>query len=207
MQERRLYKRQVLVMYLHIFDLATGKVLGYLGDVSSSGLMLVGEHAIPVGEEHGLGIRLQKLEADLHYVDSECVDHIRCHAQSRWNSRDGGDLHGTGFLFLHIAAEDKAKIDHLIQKIGVPEGCEIRNAYRFADAMIHLDDSLDAAAVEQIVNDVRLQPGVVSAGVQADLLHVLIAQHSLAQTDAQALLDYLTSRGIRAKLLVMRQVG
>ena len=47
--ERRKLERKFLVVYSRVFDRKTGKVIGYLSDLTVKGAMVIGEHHL----EHG----------------------------------------------------------------------------------------------------------------------------------------------------------
>ncbi len=193
MQERRQYKREILALYLHVFNTDSGKVLGYLGDVSTRGLMLISEERIETGQELPLGIRLEKLEADLLYENGE-AEHIRCRGQSRWNSTLKLDLYGTGFMFLDISEQASAAIQKLVKKVG---GCQ------FADALFHLDETLSRAQLQEVKTELCTQAGVTAVSVQADTPHLLVVQYNPCEVAPAAILVHIKEQGIAVQEVVL----
>lgn len=62
MQERRKQDRKNLIAYSQVFDLYGGIMLGYLGDLTPSGAMVIGEQKVAVGTELTLQLVVPALE-------------------------------------------------------------------------------------------------------------------------------------------------
>jgi Tfp pilus assembly protein PilZ len=62
MQERRKQTRKNLIAYSQVHDLYRGALLGYLGDLTPSGAMVIGERALEVGSELTLQFEIPELE-------------------------------------------------------------------------------------------------------------------------------------------------
>ncbi|ALG67797.1 PilZ domain-containing protein [Beggiatoa leptomitoformis] len=205
MKERRQFKRQVLVMFLHLFDSETGKVLGYLGDISSNGLLLISETPIDVGKKVIIGIRLQKLEADLHYVDMTTDKHICCMAQSRWVGKVDHELYATGFMLLEPPDNVVAEIQTIIKRIGKEEGDETAaETHKYIDAMLHLDKTLTHDERVAIAHDIQELQGVAFVSFQDNLPHVLIVEHNTEEISADAILKHLIGQQIQAELVTIK---
>ncbi len=51
MNERRKLPRRHLIFYLRLLDAQTGELLGYLGDISAGGLLMISEKPFAVGRK------------------------------------------------------------------------------------------------------------------------------------------------------------
>lgn len=61
MQERRKQPRTDLMSYSQVFDLYSGKLLGYLGDINHLGAMVIGDASLNVNERLTISIQLPEL--------------------------------------------------------------------------------------------------------------------------------------------------
>ncbi|MBK8618343.1 MAG: PilZ domain-containing protein [Anaerolineales bacterium] len=61
MQERRRVQRKNLMAYSQVFDLYSGYLLGYLGDLHLHGAMVIGEKPLTENSELTLAIELPEL--------------------------------------------------------------------------------------------------------------------------------------------------
>jgi hypothetical protein len=61
MQDRRKLPRKDLMSYSQVFDLAQGKLIGYLGDLNLIGAMVIGDEALKVNERLSISIQLPEL--------------------------------------------------------------------------------------------------------------------------------------------------
>jgi hypothetical protein len=61
MQERRKQPRKDLMSYSQVFELYHGKLIGYLGDITLLGAMVIGEEPYEVGAELTISIQLPEL--------------------------------------------------------------------------------------------------------------------------------------------------
>ena len=61
MQERRKQPRKDLMSYSHVFELYHGKLIGYLGDITFLGAMVIGEEPLEVGSQMNISIQLPEL--------------------------------------------------------------------------------------------------------------------------------------------------
>ncbi|EIJ42336.1 PilZ domain-containing protein [Beggiatoa alba B18LD] len=200
-RERRQFKRQVLVMFLHVFDSETGKVLGYLGDISTHGLLLISETPIEVDKKIIIGVRLQKLEADLHYVDMTADKHFCCMAQSRWTGKIDHELYATGFMLLEPSDSVIQEIQQIIIRIGKEETSP---THKYVDAMLRLDKTLSQTERADIAQDIQALHGVAFVSFQEDLPHVLIVEHNIDEISASTILQHLNQQQIKAELVTLK---
>lgn len=61
MQERRKHPRTDLMSYSQVFDLYNGKLIGYLGDLTQMGAMVIGEEPMAVDTTLTIAIQLPEL--------------------------------------------------------------------------------------------------------------------------------------------------
>ena len=61
MQDRRKLPRKDLMSYSQVFDLAQGKLIGYLGDLNLLGAMVIGDEALSIEEKRNISIQLPEL--------------------------------------------------------------------------------------------------------------------------------------------------
>ena len=61
MQERRKQPRKDLMSYSQVFEVDHGKLIGYLGDITLLGAMVIGDEPLAVGTEMNISILLPEL--------------------------------------------------------------------------------------------------------------------------------------------------
>ncbi|MGV8843341.1 MAG: PilZ domain-containing protein [Pseudomonas sp.] len=66
---QRRIQRQQLSCYLKVFNQITGKPVGYLGNVSLVGLLLISQVRVMVDARFDLRIKLPRLDGEERYVD------------------------------------------------------------------------------------------------------------------------------------------
>lgn len=69
------------------------------------------------------------------------------------------------------------------------------------DLMIHVDESLSPADMQQLEERLRAGAGVVSAHRSADATHLLLVSYDSNRTSAHDLLDVVTRTGVHAELV------
>jgi hypothetical protein len=61
MQERRKQPRTDLMSYSQVFDLYSGKLIGYLGDLNQLGAMVIGDESLKINDRMTISIQLPEL--------------------------------------------------------------------------------------------------------------------------------------------------
>jgi len=61
MQERRKQPRTDLMSYSQVFDLYSGKLIGYLGDLNQLGAMVIGDEELKINDRLTISIQLPEL--------------------------------------------------------------------------------------------------------------------------------------------------
>ena len=111
MQERRKLKRRYIMFYSRIFDRKTGKLLGYLSDLTPEGAMVISEDAVEPGLVYRLRMDLPEGSFDKNQLDFE--------AQSVWCKKDvDPHFYNVGFRLIGVPPQDEAIIEQIIQDYG-----------------------------------------------------------------------------------------
>ena len=110
MTNKRNDQRTSLVDFQQVLNVESGKVLGYLGDVSHEGLRVLSRKSIPIGETFRLGLK---------YVRAGGVtEELEIDAESVWERSDAELPYGeTGFHFAELSAEALERIDVIIEDL------------------------------------------------------------------------------------------
>jgi hypothetical protein len=112
MEERRKHPRRYLNFFTRVFDLKSGDLLGYLGDITTAGAMVISELPIEPGETFKLRMDLPE-----HQFGK---DRLVVQAKSLWCQPDiTPQFFNTGFEFLQIEEEDIRVIERIVQQYGV----------------------------------------------------------------------------------------
>lgn len=69
MPTQRHIERHQLLYYLKVFNQFTDKPMGYIGNVSLDGLMLISQLPMMVGASFDLRLKIPGADGDEHYVD------------------------------------------------------------------------------------------------------------------------------------------
>jgi hypothetical protein len=110
-KEKRQVERKYLVFYLRVFDCLSAKVLGHVVNISSKGLMLLSDNAIPVNQEYQLKMQLPSEVSDLGEIIFNAV--------SCWCKQDRNpDFYVAGFKIHDLNESGKNDVLHLIDDFG-----------------------------------------------------------------------------------------
>jgi hypothetical protein len=110
MQERRKEARKSLMAYTQVFDLYGGVLLGYLGDLTMKGAMVIGDKALVEDSKLTLAIELPELEGVK-------ASRIIFPARVVWCDQDiSPDYFNIGFELLDVKPEQKPIVQAIIQK-------------------------------------------------------------------------------------------
>jgi hypothetical protein len=104
MSERRNRERKHTARYISVIDRDTDKPMGWLVDLSTEGMRLMGNVSVRSGSVLQLIIKINNTKEIL-------VD-----AQSRWcQKNDNAELFETGFFFQDITEDNLTRIKELIE--------------------------------------------------------------------------------------------
>ncbi len=114
MEERRKLKRRHIMFYSRIFDRKTGKLLGYLGNITTEGIMIISDEPIQVNF-------LYKLRMDLpEYIYQKSV--LNFLGNSVWCKNDiDPNFFNTGFRLTKISKVDQGIISEFINDYGLSD--------------------------------------------------------------------------------------
>jgi len=191
MQERRRFKRDVLALYLPIFNVDNGHILGYLGDISDNGLLLIGEEAIELRQILNLSIKLESAQQDIHHDDGSVI-HIECRAESRWSARPDKDLYSTGFMFKHIAPEALSGIHLMLNKL---------TNYQFVETLFNLDESLSLHQLEILGEKILVTEHVLAVTFEEHVPHLMIVKYDQQKITATAIQQVLLAQDVQANII------
>lgn len=108
MKERRTLDRKYLMVYSRVFDRSTGKILGYLSDLSPKGAMIISDD--PLSENSKISLRFDLPDPPLF-----STDHLNLDARVAWCKPDiDPSFYNIGFEFFEISETDKSIIEEMI---------------------------------------------------------------------------------------------
>lgn len=111
---KRKTPRRHLIFYLRVFDHDSGELLGYLGDLSTQGLMLVSEQAIKTDKVFALELHMRPQNETRREQET-----LIFNARSVWCRNDvNPEFFDTGFVLLDVADDILNKIEDLIEEVG-----------------------------------------------------------------------------------------
>lgn len=109
MEEQRKLERKYLIVYSRVFERNLGKMLGYLGDLSLSGAMIISEQVQTVNSVLPLRFDLP----DLHLFNA---DHLDISARVAHCDPDiNPAFYNIGFEFLDPSPEEKEVIEKMME--------------------------------------------------------------------------------------------
>ena len=112
MEEKRKLKRHHLIFNLEITDEKTGKVLGYLGDLNTEGLLILTNDPIPLNKHYRIYLALPK-------NNDFDKDKIPLGLKTLWRTKDENpEIMDTGCEFTDVAPKDYTIINELIEFLG-----------------------------------------------------------------------------------------
>ena len=108
MQERRKISRKYLAIYSRVFDRATGRVIGYLSDLTDQGAMVISD--TPMAENQDIGLRFDLPDPVLF-----STDHLNIDTHIKWCRPDiDPAFYNIGFEFKAISPEQAKIIEEMI---------------------------------------------------------------------------------------------
>ena len=110
MTNKRNIQRTSLVEFQQVQDAASGKVLGYLGDLSLEGLRVLSKKNIPIGESFRLRLKYVRVGGETEELEAD--------AESVWERKPGDLPYGeTGFHFTELSADARECVDVIIKDL------------------------------------------------------------------------------------------
>lgn len=116
MKTRRL-ERAHLIYFLRVFNANSGDLLGQMVDLTTDGIMVIGESAIPPRQKCTLRMDLPRNVA--------VGRHLTVEARCKWCRKDpSGDFYSMGFRIVDMSPEAHQVVDQLIARFYREEGEE-----------------------------------------------------------------------------------
>jgi hypothetical protein len=109
MQDRRKLPRKDLMSYSQVFDLSQGKLIGYLGDLTPIGAMVIGDESLEVTERLTISIQLPELPKINATRLALPVRVVRCHQDL------SPEYFNIGLEFEVVTAEQKKIIEAVLE--------------------------------------------------------------------------------------------
>ena len=111
MQDKRKLKRRYLLYYMRIYDGVSRQQIGNLVDITTKGIMIVGDHPIPAGQIAQLRMELTNEVSEKPYMEISAI--------SKWCEPDVTPDHfNTGFEIQNLAPEDAEIIQRINEGFG-----------------------------------------------------------------------------------------
>ena len=108
MQERRKISRKYLAIYSRVFDRSSGRVLGYLSDLTDGGAMIISDSSI--AENQDISLRFDLPDPALF-----SIDHLNIDTHIIWCRPDiDPAFYNIGFKFKTISEEQAKIIEEMI---------------------------------------------------------------------------------------------
>lgn len=109
MPERRKMERKYLAIYSRVFDRTSGRVLGYLADLSQRGAMIISDDAMPESVDI-------QLRFDLPDPPLFSTDHLNLPARTAWCRPDiDPAFYNIGFEFLALTERESHIIEEMVE--------------------------------------------------------------------------------------------
>jgi hypothetical protein len=108
MEERRKISRKYLIVYSRVFERNLGKIIGYLGDLSPLGAMIISEHPQTIGSV--LPIRFDLPDMNLFNSAQLDLSARIVHCDPDINP----DFYNIGFEFLDLTPEQVSTVEKMM---------------------------------------------------------------------------------------------
>ena len=110
-KEQRRMKRRHLIYYLEAIDRETGKLIGFLVDITTRGIMLMSKTPIETGKIFQLRILLKTDLSEKKYLNFD--------AKSKWCEKSiNTEIYDTGFELINKDISDFREIEEVIDELG-----------------------------------------------------------------------------------------
>ncbi len=110
-QTNRKLKRRHLIYYLKVMESNTDKEIGFLINITTSGILIMSEKQIEVDKIFSLKVQLK--------TDLTTEDYLVFDAKSKWCTKSvNSDFYDTGFEMLNVSIEDFKGIENVIEELG-----------------------------------------------------------------------------------------
>jgi hypothetical protein len=194
-EERRNHKRRELLLLLPVYEAQGNQVVGALGDISMTGIMLFSSLPIMIHEEHHLVLQGADLQQIMRYKNAP--ETIQLCAQSRWRTMIKPELYKIGFKFTEISEPTLNIIRDLVRQLWSQRS--IGNS--FVEMTLMIEEIFELDRLYDISDHVRELPGVIAVSFRAENNRMMNIQYHPEQTSCNQLLDTLRQQQIQARLV------
>ncbi len=109
--EQRRFDRKQLFYYLKVYHQTTNELVGYLGDISTEGLMIFSKQTVSLNSDYKFTINLDE--------ELEMNDKLIVEARSLWQEKDANpEYFIIGFKYIDMDQENLDLVKYLIKKYG-----------------------------------------------------------------------------------------
>jgi len=111
MNNQRKESRKKLVAFTPVYDLLHKTLIGYIGDLTPQGVMVIGEKQIEIDKHLTLGIEFPDDESDAHTL------RVAIFGRAAWCRQDETPQYfNIGFEFLDISPENAKIVDTILDR-------------------------------------------------------------------------------------------
>lgn len=112
MQNQRKESRKKLIAFTPVYELLRKALIGYVGDLTPLGVMVIGEKPVEVDKRFTLGIEFPSDEAESNTL------RMVISARTAWcrQDEDSPQYFNVGFEFLEISPENEKIIDTILDR-------------------------------------------------------------------------------------------
>ena len=108
-QQARRVERAHLIYFLRVFDAASSELLGQMVDLTTDGLMVIGERAVSARQKYTLRMDLPR--------NVPMGRHLTVEARCKWCRREpDGDFYSMGFRIMELGPEAHRVVEQLIER-------------------------------------------------------------------------------------------
>jgi len=111
MTVQRKESRKKLMAFTPVYELLHKTLLGYVGDLTPQGVMVIGEKPVEVGRHLTLGIEFPERLVEVH------AERVTISARTAWCRQDDSPQYfNIGFEFIDISPENARIIEALLER-------------------------------------------------------------------------------------------
>ena len=111
MNDHRIESRKKLVAFTPVYDLLHKKLLGYVGDLTLQGVMVIGEKPVEVGKHLTLGIEFPASDSEKLTVS------VAFSSRAAWcRQEETSQYFNLGFEFIEVAPENAKIIEAILDR-------------------------------------------------------------------------------------------
>jgi hypothetical protein len=110
MSDHRKESRKKLIAFMPVYDLLRKTLLGYVGDLTPQGVMVIGEKPVEINKN--LSLRIEFPES----LPEMPATRIVISARAAWCRQSDGPQFNIGFEFIEITPEDAMAIEAVLKR-------------------------------------------------------------------------------------------